>query len=65
MILHGAEGNTASQLKQGLTIKDFDVVKNGFKDALILLKIKENVTLNAANRYKVHLKHKNSTVGGK
>jgi len=50
MILHGAEGNTASQLKQGLTIKDFDVVKNGFKDALTLLKTNENFTLNAANR---------------
>ena len=43
MILHGAEGSTASQLKEGLTLKDFDVVKNGFKD--------ESYTLNAANRY--------------
>lgn len=50
MILHGAGGNTASQLKQGLTIKDFDAVKNGFKDALTLLKTNENFTLNAANR---------------
>jgi len=50
MILHGAEGNTASQLKKGLSIKDFDVVKNGFKDALTLLKTNENFTLNAANR---------------
>ena len=51
MILHGAEGSTASQLKEGLTLKDFDVVKNGFKDALTLLKTNENFTLNAANRY--------------
>ena len=51
MILHGAEGNTASQLKKGLSIKDFDVVKNGFRDALTLLKTNENFTLNAANRY--------------
>jgi len=50
MILHGAEGSTASQLKEGLTLKDFDVVKNGFKDALTLLKTNENFTLNAANR---------------
>ena len=51
MILHGAKGSTASQLKEGLTLKDFDVVKNGFKDALTLLKTNENFTLNAANRY--------------
>ena len=51
MILNGAEGSTASQLKQGLTLKDFDVVKTGFKDALTLLKTNENFTLNAANRY--------------
>ena len=51
MILHGAEGSTASQLKEGLTLKDFDIVKNGFKDALTLLKTNENFTLNAANRY--------------
>ena len=51
MILNGAEGSTASQLKQGLTLKDFDVVKNGFKDALKLMKSNENFTLNAANRY--------------
>ena len=51
MILHGAKGSTASQLKEGLTLKDFDVVKTGFKDALTLLKTNENFTLNAANRY--------------
>ena len=51
MILNGAEGGTASQLKQGLTLKDFDVVKNGFKDALNLMKSNENFTLSAANRY--------------
>ena len=51
MILNGAEGSTASQLKQGLTLKDFDVVKNGFKDALKLMKTNENFTLSAANRY--------------
>ena len=51
MALNGAKGRTASQIKQGLTIKDFDVVKNGFKDALTLLKTNENFTLNAANRY--------------
>ena len=50
MILSGAEGRTASQIKQGLTIKDFDVVKNGFKDVLTLLKTNESFTLNAANR---------------
>ena len=33
MILNGAKGRTASQLKEGLTLKDFDVVKKGFKDA--------------------------------
>ena len=43
MILHGAEGSTASQLKEGLTLKDFDVVKNGFKDALTLLKTNEEL----------------------
>ena len=51
MILHGAEGSTASQLKEGLTLKDFDVVKNGFKDALELMKSNENFTMSAANRY--------------
>ena len=51
MALNGAEGTTASQLKQGLTLKDFDVVRNGFKDALKLMKSNENFTLNAANRY--------------
>ena len=51
MILNGAEGGTASQLKQGLNLKDFDVVKNGFKDALNLMKSNENFTLSAANRY--------------
>ena len=50
MILNGAEGSTASQIKQGLTLKDFDVVKNGFRDALTLLKSNENFTLDAANR---------------
>ena len=54
MILHGAEGATADQMKQGLVLKDFDVVKNGYRDALTLLKTNENFTLNAANRY-VHL----------
>ena len=48
MILHGAKGSTASQLKEGLTLEAFDVVKNGFKDALTLLKTNENFTLNAA-----------------
>ena len=51
MVLNGAEGTTASQLKQGLTLKNFDVVKNGFKDALKLMKTNENFTLSAANRY--------------
>ena len=51
MILNGAEGSTASQLKKGLTLKDFDIVKNGFKDALKLMKTNENFTLSAANRY--------------
>jgi serine protease inhibitor len=51
MILNGAKGSTASQLKQGLSLKDFDVVKNGFKDALKLMKTNENFTLSAANRY--------------
>ena len=50
MILPGAEGRTASQIKQGLAIQDFDVVKNGFKDVLTLLKTNESFTLNAANR---------------
>ena len=50
MILNGAKGNTASQLKQGLKVKNFDVVKNGFKDALKLMKTNENFTLSAANR---------------
>ena len=45
MVLNGAEGRTASQLKQGLTLKNFDAVKNGFKDVLTLSK-----TLDAANR---------------
>ena len=51
MILNGAKGSTASQLKQGLTLKDFDIVKNGFKDASKLMKTNENFTLSAANRY--------------
>ena len=55
MVFHGAEGSTASQLKEGLQLKDFDVamVKNGFKEALKLLKTgtNENFTLNAVNRY--------------
>ena len=54
MILHGAEGSTASQLKEGLMLKDCDVamVKNGFKEALKLLKKGTNeITLNAVNRY--------------
>ena len=51
MILNGAKGSTASQLKQGLKGKNFDVVKNGFKDALTLMKSNENYTLKAANRY--------------
>ena len=51
MILNGAKGSTASQLKKGLTLKDFDIVKNGFKDALKLMKTNENFTLSAANRY--------------
>ena len=51
MILNGAKGSTASQLKQGLKVKNFDVVKNGFKDALTLMKSNENYTLKAANRY--------------
>ena len=50
MILPGAKGRTASQIKQGLAIQDFDVVKNGFKDVLTLLKTNESFTLNAANR---------------
>ena len=50
MILNGAKGSTASQLKQGLTLKDFGVVRNGFKDALKLMKTNENFTLSAANR---------------
>ena len=55
MIIHGANGSTASQLKEGLglQLKDVDVVKMGFKDALKLLKAgtNENFTLHAANRY--------------
>ena len=51
MILNGAKGSTASQLKQGLKVKNFDVIKNGFKDALTLMKSNENYTLKAANRY--------------
>ena len=51
MILNGAKGKTASQLKRGLKVKNFDVVKNGFKDALTLMKSNENFTLKAANRY--------------
>ena len=50
MVLNGAEGTTASQLKQGLTLKNFDVVKNGFKDVLKLSKTNENFTLDTANR---------------
>ena len=50
MILNGAKGRTASQLKQGLMLKDFDIVKKGFKDALTLLKTNEKITLNSANR---------------
>ena len=50
MILNGAKGRTASQLKEGLTLKDFDVVKKGFKDALALLKTNEKITLKSANR---------------
>ena len=51
MILNGAKGSTASQLKQGLKVKNFDVIKNGFKDALTLMKSNENYTLKVANRY--------------
>ena len=51
MILNGAKGSTASQLKKGLKVKNFDVVKNGFKDALTLMKSNDNYTLKAANRY--------------
>ena len=51
MILNGAKGSTASQLKQGLKVKNFDAIKNGFKDALTLMKSNENYTLKAANRY--------------
>ena len=51
MILNGAKGSTASQLKQGLKVKNFDVIKNGFKDVLTLMKSNENYTLKAANRY--------------
>ena len=50
MALNGAEGRTASQLKEGLTLKNFDVVKNGFKDVLKLSKTNENFTLDTANR---------------
>jgi serpin B len=50
MILNGAKGRTASQLKEGLTLKDFDVVKKGFKETLTLLKTNEKITLNSANR---------------
>ena len=51
MVLNGAEGRTASQLKQGLKVKNFDLVKDGFKDALTLMKSNDNYTLKAANRY--------------
>ena len=51
MVLNSAEGNTASQLKKGLKVKNFDLIKNGFKDALTLMKSNENYTLKAANRY--------------
>ena len=53
MILHGAGGNTALELRQGLALtedKDYAVYKEGFKDVLNLLKSNENFTLNAANR---------------
>ena len=71
MLLNGAKGRTASQLKKGLTlIKERkrwvgnsdvvkngfeDIVKNGFKDALTLLKTNESFTLNAANRIYHHV----------
>ena len=51
MILNGAEGSTASQLKKGLKVENFDLVKNGFKDALTLMKSNDKYTLKAANRY--------------
>ena len=45
MILNGAKGSTASQLKQGLKVKNFDLVKNGFKDALTqIMKSDESYT---------------------
>ena len=44
----GAEGETASQLKEGLRLKDFDVVKNGFKNFLTQLKTDD--ALSSANR---------------
>lgn len=65
MLLNGAKGMTAFQLKKGLTLKqelkrwvgNSDVVKNGFKDALTLLKTNENFTLNAANRIYHHVSY--------
>ena len=53
MILHGAGGNTALELRQGLGLQDendFAMFKDGYKDALALLKSTENFTLNSANR---------------
>ena len=86
MLLNGAKGMTASQLEEGLTLKqEYNrwvgpvcrarhcgltaseedetknkfkyVVKNGFQDALKLLKPNENFTVNAANRIYHHVSY--------
>lgn len=51
----GAKGNTALQMKQGLSLPDSqEVVLQGYKDVLSVLKSNENFTLDTANRMYVH-----------
>ena len=53
MILQGAAGQTAVEMKAGLGLSDekaLELTKSGFKNALSLLKSNENFTLHAANR---------------
>jgi serine protease inhibitor len=53
MILYGAGGQTAEQLRSGLGFQDdkcFEMMGPGYKDILGLLQSNENITLNAANR---------------
>ena len=49
MILLGAEGETASQICNGLKMNDFDVVKNGYKYFLTQMKTADE-NLSLANR---------------